>query len=68
MLSWFKPKCPCENEYVTLRKRITELELLADEYASFQENMRNMARKIQKPKTYKEEEQENIKDKIILAE
>jgi len=68
MFSWIKSECSHANEYATLRKRITELELRCDDLESFQENMRNMARKIQKRKepVQEEAETEDLKSKILI--
>lgn len=71
MISWFKQKCSHADEYETLRKRVREVELRIDDMEAFQENIRNMARKIQtrRPKQEEtEEEPEDLKTKMFIPE
>lgn len=70
MLSWLKSQCTHAEEYVTLRKRVTDLELRIIEMETFQDAMRNMARKIQtrKPKTEEEDtESTDLKTSVLVA-
>jgi len=71
MISWFRSKCTHDTEYAQLRKRVTDLELRADDLEAFQENIRNMARKVQKRRESQETEAEDAKDlnpRVILPE
>ena len=69
MITWFKPKTIESNEYVALSKRITQLELDVFALTSFQDNIRNMARKIQTRKSKEQEDEtpEDIKGSVLIA-
>lgn len=70
MFSWFRSKDNDDVRYATLRKRVTELELRCDDIESFYDNMRNMARKIQKRPEIKVEDDnpKDLKDSVLVAE
>lgn len=55
-MNWFTKKCTHADEYSTLYKRLTQVELRLDDYEAFQNNIRNMARKIQRGKVEETEE------------
>lgn len=74
MFSWFRSKLADENEYISLRKRVLNVELRLDEIEQFQENIRNMARKVQ-TRAKKEEneaktdtESTDLKSQILVPE
>jgi len=56
MFDWLKSKCTHAEAYNTLYKRLTEVELRLDHMEAFQDNIRNMARKIQTRKTQETED------------
>jgi len=58
-MSWFSKKCTHSDEYATLFKRLTDLELRMDKIELFEDNMRNMARKIQRGKPPESEDLNN---------
>jgi len=69
MFSWIQRKCLHEADYATLRKRVTDLELRIDDLEAFQENVRNMARKVQtRRKSLDEEESKDLNPQVILPE
>jgi DUF1365 family protein len=70
MFNWFRSKETDEDRYATLRKRVADLMLRVDEIEAFQENIRNMSRKIQKNKAKQEEDQEpkSLRDQILMPE
>lgn len=71
MISWFRLKCTHGDEYETLRKRVREAELRLDDIEAFEENIRNMARKVQTRKPKQEEnteEPEDLKTKMFIPE
>lgn len=55
-MNWFTKKCTHEDEYSTLYKRVTQVELRLDAYEAFQDNIRNMSRKIQRGKVEETEQ------------
>lgn len=65
MFEWFKSKCTHEEAYITLHKRITDVELRLDSMEAFQDNIRNMARKIQTRKTTESEDINNTTAGLI---
>ncbi len=56
IMSWFTKKCTHSDEYTALHKRLTQAELRIDDLEAFQDNVRNMARKVQRKHTEQTED------------
>lgn len=67
MISWFRRKELDSTEYLNVLKRVAIVEARLDALELNQDNMRNLARKIQKHRAEAEESKDlNIPDPVIL--
>jgi hypothetical protein len=65
MISWFKRKEINSTEYSNLHKRVTHVELELEKLELSLDNIRNMARKIQKAREIKEEP-EDLSSQVLV--
>jgi len=68
---WNKPKCTHSDVYETLVQRVRNVELRMDDMEAFQDNIRNMARKVQDRKRKEENdaaEPEDLKSRMLIPE
>lgn len=66
MFKWFTKERTPDKVELSLRKRITEAELRLDDLESFQENVRNMSRRVQKRREILDVQEEDTSNAVLV--